>query len=201
MMHHPERFKGKVAVVTGAAQGIGRTVAVNLAKEGGQVALVDRSEVVNETQDEIAAAGAESFATLADLEQYSDCCRIMAEANERFGRIDILINNVGGTIWAKPFAYYEEDQIAAEVRRSLFPTLWCCRAVLPFMLEQKGGTIVNVSSIHAEETTPLVASCTVPRMVPSVDWAAAAATTVTTSTTLRASRAAPRTGSQARGVR
>ena len=147
MMHHPDRFKGKVAVVTGAAQGIGRMVAVNLAKEGGQVALVDRSEVVNETHEEIAAAGADSVAILADLEQYGDVCRVMAEAKERFGRIDILINNVGGTIWAKPFGHYEEDQIVAEVRRSLFPTLWCCRAVLPVMLEQKGGTIVNVSSI------------------------------------------------------
>ncbi|MFL5191942.1 MAG: 1,6-dihydroxycyclohexa-2,4-diene-1-carboxylate dehydrogenase [Microvirga sp.] len=147
MMHHPDRFKGKVAVVTGAAQGIGRMVAVNLAKEGGQVALVDRSEVVNETHEEIAAAGADSVAILADLEQYGDVCRVMAEAKERFGRIDILINNVGGTIWAKPFGHYEEDQIVAEVRRSLFPTLWCCHAVLPVMLEQKGGTIVNVSSI------------------------------------------------------
>jgi dihydroxycyclohexadiene carboxylate dehydrogenase len=146
-MLHPDRFKGKVAVVTGAAQGIGRTVAVNLAKEGGQVALVDRSEVVNEAQDEIAAAGADAVAILADLEQYSDCCRVMAEARERFDRVDILINNVGGTIRAKPFAHYEEDQITAEIRRSLFPTLWCCRAVLPIMLEQKSGTIVNISSI------------------------------------------------------
>src|SRR3954452_19385214 len=147
MMHHPDRFKGKVVVVTGAKQGIGRTVAVNLAKEGGQVALVDRSEVVNEAQEEIAAAGADAVAVLADLEQYADACRVMAEAKERFGRIDILINNVGGTIWAKPYAHYEEDQITAEVRRSLFPTLWCCRAVLPVMLERKGGTIVNVSSV------------------------------------------------------
>jgi len=80
MMHHPDRFKGKVAVVTGAAQGIGRMVAVNLAKEGGQVALVDRSEVVNEAQEEIVAAGADAVATLADLEQYGDACRVMAEA-------------------------------------------------------------------------------------------------------------------------
>ena len=147
MMLHPARFKGKVAVVTGAAQGIGRTVAVNLAKEGGKVALVDRSELVEETRDEIAAADAEAFALLADLEQYARLLRVMAEAKERFGRIDILINNVGGTIWAKPFAQYEEDQIEAEIRRSLFPTLWCCRAVLPVMIEQNGGTIVNVSSI------------------------------------------------------
>jgi dihydroxycyclohexadiene carboxylate dehydrogenase len=61
--------------------------------------------------------------------------------------VDILINNVGGTIWAKPFEFYEEAQIEAEVRRSLFPTLWCCRAVLPTMIEQKSGVIVNVSSI------------------------------------------------------
>ena len=147
MMHHPDRFKGKAAVVTGAAQGIGRMVAVNLAKEGGRVALVDRSEVVNETQEEIAAAGADSIASLADLEQYADACRVMEEARARFGRIDILINNVGGTIWARPYAQYEEDQIEAEIRRSLFPTLWCCRAVLPVMLAQGGGTIVNVSSI------------------------------------------------------
>jgi dihydroxycyclohexadiene carboxylate dehydrogenase len=147
MMHHPGRFGGKVAVVTGAAQGIGRTVAVNLAKEGGKVALVDRSEVVNEAQDEISSTGADAIATLADLEKYSECCRVMSEAHGRFGRIDILINNVGGTIWAKPFAQYEENQIEAEIRRSLFPTMWCCRAVLPIMLKQKSGTIVNVSSI------------------------------------------------------
>ena len=71
----------------------------------------------------------------------------MAQALDRFGRIDILVNNVGGTIWAKPYAEYREPEIEAEVRRSLFPTLWCCRAVLPAMLKQGGGVIVNVSSV------------------------------------------------------
>ena len=61
--------------------------------------------------------------------------------------IDVLVNNVGGTIWAKPFGEYEEAQIEAEIRRSLFPTLWCCRAVLPAMLAGGGGVIVNVSSV------------------------------------------------------
>jgi len=58
-----------------------------------------------------------------------------------------VVNNVGGTIWAKPFEHYREHEIEAEVRRSLFPTLWCCHAALPIMLEQGGGAIVNVSSI------------------------------------------------------
>lgn len=146
-MIHPGRFEGKVGVITGAAQGIGRTVALNMAREGGRVALVDRSELVAEVADEIAAFGGEAMALTADLERYGDCCRVMEEARGRFGRIDVLVNNVGGTIWAKPYAEYEEAQIESEVRRSLFPTLWCCRAVLPVMLEGGGGVIVNVSSV------------------------------------------------------
>jgi len=144
---HAGRFDGKVAVVTGSAQGIGEGVAVGVAKEGGRVALVDRSELVSELSDKLNSGGAETIAVLGDLEQYADCTRVMAQARERFGRIDILINNVGGTIWAKPYASYSEEEIQAEIRRSLFPTLWCCRAVLPHLLEQGGGTIVNVGSV------------------------------------------------------
>lgn len=140
----PGRFAGKVAVVTGAAQGIGREVALRLAREGAYVALVDRSELV---EDARAEAGDGAVALVADLEHYADCDRVMTEARDQLGRIDVLVNNVGGTIWARPYAEYEEAQIEAEIRRSLFPTLWCCRAVLPVMLQGGGGTIVNVSSV------------------------------------------------------
>jgi dihydroxycyclohexadiene carboxylate dehydrogenase len=140
------RFNQKVAVVTGAAQGIGRRVVERLLEEGGRVAAVDRSELVHEL---LSLPGAvDRLLTLtADLERNADAERVMGETAQRFGRIDILVNNVGGTIWAKPFEHYLEHEIEAEVRRSLFPTLWCCHAVLPFMLEQGGGAIVNVSSI------------------------------------------------------
>jgi dihydroxycyclohexadiene carboxylate dehydrogenase len=140
------RFEQKVALVTGAAQGIGRRVAERLAEEGARVVLVDRSELVFELAAELSPAY-EVLALTADLEQYEECNRVMAAAVERFGRLDILVNNVGGTIWAKPFEHYEPAQIEAEVRRSLFPTLWCCHAALPYMLEQASGAIVNVSSI------------------------------------------------------
>jgi dihydroxycyclohexadiene carboxylate dehydrogenase len=70
----------------------------------------------------------------------------MARAVEAFGRIDILINNVGGAIRMRPYAEFEPAQIDAEIRRSLMPTLYCCHAVLPTMLEQGAGTIVNLSS-------------------------------------------------------
>lgn len=141
---HEKRFQDRVAVVTGAAQGIGRRVAERLVAEGARLIAVDRSELVHELE----ALGASRVLSLtADLERFADCQGVMGAAVERFGRLDILINNVGGTIWAKPFEHYAEEQIEAEVRRSLFPTLWCCRAALPAMLEQGRGAIVNVSSI------------------------------------------------------
>jgi dihydroxycyclohexadiene carboxylate dehydrogenase len=141
-----KRFQDKVAVITGAAQGIGRRVAERIAAEGARLVAVDRSELVHELQDELGQS-VEILTLTADLERFADCQRVMDAAVERFGRLDILINNVGGTIWAKPFEHYQEHEIEAEVRRSLFPTLWCCRAALPQMLEQGGGAIVNVSSI------------------------------------------------------
>ena len=63
-----------------------------------------------------------------------------------FGRIDVLINNVGGTIWMKPFHLYTDDEIELELERSLKPTIWGCRAVLPVMMAQKSGSIVNLGS-------------------------------------------------------
>jgi dihydroxycyclohexadiene carboxylate dehydrogenase len=147
MMIHANRFAGKIAVVTGAAQGIGREVALRLAREGGSVVLVDRSALVTEVCHEAEALGAAAIAIVADLETYAGATTAMDGTLSRFGRIDILINNVGGTIWAKPYTAYDPEQIEAEVRRSLFPTLWCCRAVLPAMVQAGSGAIVNVSSV------------------------------------------------------
>jgi dihydroxycyclohexadiene carboxylate dehydrogenase len=141
------RFDDKVIVVTGAAQGIGRAVAERAAREGAALVLIDRADFVREVEAEVAAAGARGLAVTADLETYAGADAAIAKAAAHFGRIDVLVNNVGGTIWAKPYAEYRESEIEAEIRRSLFPTLWCCRAVLPHMIERRQGVIVNVSSV------------------------------------------------------
>ena len=138
-----ERFDTKVIVVTGAAQGIGRAVALRAVAEGAKVLLVDRADFVG---DVAAEAEGDAHGFVADLETNAGASDAMTEAVRRFGRIDILINNVGGAIRMRPFAEFEPEQIEAEIRRSLFPTMWCCHAALPHMLSAGSGTIVNVSS-------------------------------------------------------
>lgn len=139
-----QRFSGKVVVVTGAAQGIGRGVALRAAAEGGRVLFVDRADFVAEVAAE--APGGNTAGCVADLETYDGAHAAMACAVATFGRIDVLVNGVGGAIRMRPFAEFEPAQIDAEIRRSLMPTLYSCHAVLPHMLAGGGGTIVNVSS-------------------------------------------------------
>jgi dihydroxycyclohexadiene carboxylate dehydrogenase len=139
-----QRFAGKVMVVTGAAQGIGRAVALRAATEGGRVLFVDRADFVSEVAAE--ASGADTAGFVADLETYEGAASAMAFAVRKFGGIDVLVNGVGGAIRMRPFGEFEPAQIDAEIRRSLMPTLYACHAVLPHLLKRGGGTIVNVSS-------------------------------------------------------
>jgi benzoate/toluate 1,2-dioxygenase reductase subunit len=143
----PGRFDGLVVLVTGAAQGIGEATARRISAEGGAVVLADRADLVHELARELASAGREALAATADLETWAGAQAVVDAALARFGRIDVAVHTVGGTIWAKPFEHYPPEQIEAEVRRSLFPTLWSCRAVVPHMVERGTGTIVNVSSV------------------------------------------------------
>jgi dihydroxycyclohexadiene carboxylate dehydrogenase len=138
---HENRFAGKNTVITGAAQGIGLAVARRMAAEAGRLTLVDRSPLVHEVAEELGAQ-----AVVADLESAAGAQEAVDAALGSHGRIDVLINNVGGAINFKPFTRFTPEEIQAEITRSLLTTLWSCHAVLPAMTEQGNGVIVNVSS-------------------------------------------------------
>jgi len=143
-----DRFAGKGALVTGAAQGIGRAVAERLAREGARVAIADaHAQQAQAVTEGILAAGGDAFPLIADLEQAAAARSVVAQCIERLGAIDVAVHNVGGTIWSKPFWEYREEEIEKEISRSLWPTLWGCHAVIPHMRARGAGAIVNIGSV------------------------------------------------------
>ena len=90
--------------------------------------------------------GVAALKVLVDLSTLTGAKELMGKAVAAYGRIDVLVNNVGGTIWIKPFHLYTEEETTMELERSLYPTLWGCLAVLPIMMKQKAGSIVNLGS-------------------------------------------------------
>ena len=141
------RLKNKVCIVTGAGQGIGRAIARRLGQEGGKIVVADRvDEGATQTTDELTEHGVDAIKALVELSTLSGAEEMIDLAMKAFGRIDVLVNNVGGTIWMKPFHLYTEEEVKLELERSLLPTLWGCRAVLPIMMEQQAGSIINIGS-------------------------------------------------------
>jgi len=142
-----KRFEGKHAIVTGAAQGIGRATALQLAAEGAVVTLVDRvAPPCEEIGAQIEQAGGRAAVIQADLETHDGACEMVRRAQELCGDIDVSVHNVGGTIWTKPYWEYSGVEIEREISRSLWPTMWCCHEIVKAMLPRGRGAIVNVGS-------------------------------------------------------
>jgi dihydroxycyclohexadiene carboxylate dehydrogenase len=141
------RLVDKVCVVTGAGQGIGRATARRLGQEGGTIIVADRVQAAaDRTKAELREHGVAALEVLADVSTLAGAQDLMSRTIEAYGRIDVLVNNVGGTIWIKPYHLYTEEEVKLEIERSFYPTLWCCLAALPIMMQQRGGSIVNVGS-------------------------------------------------------
>ena len=142
-----KRLQDKVCIVTGAGQGIGRATAKRLGEEGAKVVVAERiEESATRTVSELREHGVEAMKVLVDVGTFAGAQSLVAEVVKAYERIDVLVNNVGGTIWVQPYHKYTEEQVNLELERTLYPTLWCCLAVLPIMMEQRSGCIVNLGS-------------------------------------------------------
>jgi NAD(P)-dependent dehydrogenase (short-subunit alcohol dehydrogenase family) len=143
------RLEGKVALVTGAANGIGAATARRLAREGAKLVLVDLStDGLAQTSSAISDAGGEALALGGDVSQAAEVASIVEQAKARFGRIDILINNAGINRDAMAHRLTEENWDAV-LDVNLKGSFLCAQAVMPVMREQNDGRIVNTASIAA----------------------------------------------------
>ncbi len=161
-----KRLEGKVAIITGAGSvgpgiGNGKATAILFAREGASVMLVDNNlEAAEETENLINQEGGNCTAFRADVSKSSDCKSMADSCIETYGRIDILHNNVGIGGYGDPIETSEEewDRIMTINLKSMFLT---CKHVLPYMLKQRYGSIINISSINAITiTVPAVAYST-----------------------------------------
>ena len=149
------KLEGKAAIVTGAATGIGRAIALAFANEGADVVIADlQKEKADAVAREIRSRGGTSLMVKADVSNGQDVAAMVAATVEAFGRIDILVNNAGIILQAKVVDTTDEqwDKILTNNLKSCF---LCCREVVKQMAKQgTGGRIINISSIHATLSEP-----------------------------------------------
>jgi 3-oxoacyl-[acyl-carrier protein] reductase len=140
-------LEGKVALVTAASKGLGRAIATELAREGAKVVVSSRDgEALSETAGEIREeTGAEVDYRAADLTSAGDIEALVSHAVDRFGGVDVLVNNTGGPL-AGTFEDLDDEAWQEAFEQVLLSLIRCVRGVLPSMRERSGGRIVNVAS-------------------------------------------------------
>lgn len=145
-------LKGKVAVVTGGSKGIGRAISLALADEGAEIALCARGkEALSQTATEVEKRGVGALAIPADLTKPDGPRQLIKKAVKHFGRIDLLINNLGGPLHFKRFLDLTDSEWEATLQLDLMATVRTCREAIPLMQRQGGGRIINVASISGIE--------------------------------------------------
>lgn len=156
-------LKDRAALVTGSGKGVGRAIALTLAKAGANVAVVDvDASTATVTAGEIAATGTKSLTIKADVCKSDDVEAMVDRTKREFGKIDILVNNVGlypptiplhASVWEIP-----EGDWDAVVSLNLKSAFLCTRAVVPVMVSQKSGSIINMASITGITARPIIAA-------------------------------------------
>jgi NAD(P)-dependent dehydrogenase (short-subunit alcohol dehydrogenase family) len=146
----------KVAIITGAARGIGRATALRLSKDGYAVVVSDILEQVNETAELVKQRGGEALALIVDVRNEAQVKEMVARTVAEFGGVDVLVNNAG-VVWRAHIVDTTSDDFDFVVGVNLKGAFLCTKHVAPIMKERGGGVIVNISSIHAFATLPNLA--------------------------------------------
>jgi NAD(P)-dependent dehydrogenase (short-subunit alcohol dehydrogenase family) len=146
------RLDGKVAIVTGAGQGIGRAIAVVLAREGAKVCVAElKAHRAERTAEEIREAGGEAMSSVADVGQHDDVRAMVDETVRRWGTVDVLVNNAHGFGHRAPLDEIPEDQFDLSWRTGVKGTWWAKNAVKPLMAARGSGRIINMGSLVVEQ--------------------------------------------------
>ncbi len=148
------RLSGKVALVTGAGQGIGEGIALSMAREGARVFVAElRDHRVERTVAKIRDTGGEAGGSVIDVGVREDVERMVADAVRAFGRLDILVNNAQGYALHTPLERVSDEQFDLVMGTGAKGTLWAMQAAFPHLCE-RGGRIINIVSLAAERGDP-----------------------------------------------
>ena len=144
-------LKGKVAVVTGGTDGIGKAAALEFARNGAKVALcARRADVVTKTVDEIKRAGGDAYGVAADMSKAADVERFIDAVVKHYGRLDILVNNAGTSSRGK-FLELTDDAWRSDLELKVFGAIRCTRLAVPHMKKQGGGRVINITISSAKQ--------------------------------------------------
>jgi 3-hydroxybutyrate dehydrogenase len=143
-------LEGKVAAVTGGTRGIGRAIAEAFVREGAKVVINGRNEEKGQQALKEMDAGDAAVFVAGDAKQREDCERVVDTTVEKFGRIDIMVNNAGGAGNHAPVVDLTDEAFDDALRWILWSTFWCTRRSLQHMIPQKWGRIINVSSLEGK---------------------------------------------------
>ena len=144
-------LRGKVVAITGGSEGIGRATALLFAELGAKIAIcARRADVLERTAAEIRKAGAEVITVCADASKADDAARFIEQTVQRFGRIDVVVNNAGST-GQFPFTAVDDAAWKNDLDIKVMAHVWTARAAIPHMKKQGGGRIINLNMVAAKQ--------------------------------------------------
>ncbi|MBN1368518.1 MAG: SDR family NAD(P)-dependent oxidoreductase [Dehalococcoidales bacterium] len=152
------KLKGKVAIVTGASRGLGKAIALGFAREGADVVIAARSDVENpkfggsifKTAEEVKAIGQKALPVQCDVTSEDSVNAMVQKAQQEFGGVDILVNNAGVAFYA-PVVETPLKRWEMVIRVNIIGAFLCCKTVIPLMVKRGGGSIINISSLAAND--------------------------------------------------